>query len=146
MTQPTIEQIREAVEAATKGPWAATPVLDGATTMAIETPDGDIAYLTLSRFVANARLIAMAPYLVQMVLDCSPFIKDHETPAQRLESNHKEALTLMGLLAEEKRHTEAWVKAARDAEAERDALKAKLDEAVGLIARDTLFKEKGGDA
>lgn len=49
--------------------------------------------------------------------DCDPYLKDHETPAQRLESNHKEALSLLKLLEQEKRHSEAWVKAARVAEA-----------------------------
>lgn len=48
--------------------------------------------------------------------DCSEYLKEGETPAQRLASNHKEILTLMKLLEKEKRHSEVWVKAARDAE------------------------------
>ena len=39
---------------------------------------------------------------------CDPWLKDTETPAQRLESNHREGLALLGLLAKEKRKVEAY--------------------------------------
>jgi hypothetical protein len=39
---------------------------------------------------------------------CAPWLKDSETPAERLESNHRECLALLGLLAAEKRKVEAY--------------------------------------
>ena len=65
----------------------------------------------------NAEVLARAKAAEAKLTDCDPYLKDHEAPAQRLESNHKETLSLMKLLEQEKRHSEVWVKAARVAEA-----------------------------
>jgi hypothetical protein len=37
---------------------------------------------------------------------CKPWLKNHQTPAERLEENHKETLALLKLLELEKRKTE----------------------------------------
>lgn len=54
-----------------------------------------------------ARLEQRITDLNAQLTACNPWLKDNETPAQRLESNHKEGLALLGLLAAEKRKVEA---------------------------------------
>lgn len=48
---------------------------------------------------------------------CAIYLKDGETPAQRIHRDHCDALALMSLLAQEKRKSEALLEALKHAEA-----------------------------
>lgn len=136
-----IEQLRADMEAGTGGPWHYRPQAfdDWGYVRGPDRGDGWGPFICQAKaptseefenecrrtgqdpWGPNARRIARLPDLEQAYLDmhegCAEYLKEGETPAERLASNHREILALMNLFEPERRHAEAWVKAAREAEA-----------------------------
>lgn len=52
--------------------------------------------------VANARLIADAPRMHDLLAACEPYLKDGETPAQRIERERRDTAAALELLANER--------------------------------------------
>ena len=61
----------------------------------------------------NARLIADAPRMHDLLAACEPYLKDGETPAQRIQRERLDNFAALELLAREKRKTEALLHAAK---------------------------------
>lgn len=76
---------------------------------------------------ANARLIADAPRMHDLLAACEPYLKDGETPAQRIERERRDTAAALELLVREKRKTEVLLHAAKTClEAERERRKKLL--------------------
>src|SRR6266850_519224 len=70
----------------------------------------------------------------QLLEACAPYLKDDETPAQRIERERRESDGLITLLAQEKRRV-----------AEKDAYAGRLAEALRPFAHDDLCRQLGGN-
>jgi len=71
---------------------------------------------------------------LQAVIDaCAIYLKEGETPAQRIERDHRDALALMSLLAQEKRKSEALLEFAQEVRRTGDTRLASM--AIAIIAK-----------
>lgn len=102
------------MSAHTPGPWEIVEVVEGAFDVTVESSDYVIAWVCdvdevamgerLRRPItqANARLIANAPRMHDLLAACEPYLKDGETPAQRIERERRDTAVALELLANER--------------------------------------------
>lgn len=98
----------------TPGPW--TVVSEGMASPKVVDANGlGICHTTYAPTgaEANARLIADAPRMRDLLAACEPYLKDGETPAHRIQRERLDNFAALELLAREKRKTEALLHAAK---------------------------------
>jgi len=144
MTDDLVTRAKAAMEGVTAGPWQEGEVLDTGVFNWWFPPDHPEAMICQAGTAANAQFIAFARQWVPEAAariesdaatiarlegerdDCAIYLKDGETPRQRMDRDHADGLALMGLLAKEKARVEA-------AEAKVAALVEALREIEGMI-------------